>query len=361
MVTFLGSILFAIKKSKVIEIETNVSYFSCFVSLILKVSRLHLDFQLEGKTIPILRNLNFSIPKGETLALVGETGCGKSMTASAIMRLLPSPALPLRGEVLFQGKDLLKFSDREMRKVRGGEIGMIFQDPRTALNPVYTIGDQLAEVCEHKLQMHNKKEIEHKIWASLEEVQLPNPKHLSTLFPHQLSGGMLQRVMIAMALIGHPKLLIADEPTTALDVTIQSQILSLLDNLKKKREMSILLITHDMGVVSKVADQVIVMYAGQKIECGPTKDLFKYKMHPYTQALLEAMPSPFIPRGTLPVLKGNVPDPKALPKGCSFCPRCPHAMSLCREGETPYFFRERSTQEVKCWLYDQDLEWKIDD
>jgi peptide/nickel transport system ATP-binding protein len=332
------------------------------VNSILKVSHLFLDLKVDDKIVPILRDLNFSINEGETLAIVGETGCGKSMTAQAIMRLVPTKqVLPIRGEIFFKEKDLLKLSTSQMREIRGKDIAMIFQDPRSALNPVYTIGEQLKEVCCHKLNIHNRSEIERKIFKAMEEVQLLDPKHLCTLYPHQLSGGMLQRVMIAMALVGDPKLLIADEPTTALDVTIQAQILSLLSELKEKKKMSLLLITHDMGVVSKLADNVIVMYAGQKIESAPTKDLFKYKMHPYTQALLEAMPSPFIPRGTLPVLKGSVPDLKALPRGCSFSPRCPHAFSLCKSGDTPYFSREKSLQEVKCWLYDQDLEWKLDE
>jgi len=331
------------------------------MSTILQVSNLFLDLKLEGTTVPILRDLSFHIPQGSTVAIVGETGCGKSMTAAAIMQLLPKPqTFPLRGKILFEGRDLLKASESEMRRIRGKEISMIFQDPRSALNPIYTIGDQMKELCDYKLGLSEEESLL-KIYEALQEVQLQDVKRLVTLYPHQLSGGMLQRVLIAMALLCKPKLLIADEPTTALDVTIQAQILELLQGLQKKHGMSILLITHDMGVVSHIADSVVVMYAGQRIESATTHDLFKYNMHPYTQALLEAVPSPLLPRGTLPVLRGGVPDLRQLPRGCTFHPRCPQALPICQQGKVPYFHRDQSDQEVKCWLYDQDLQWKIDE
>ena len=328
---------------------------------VLSVRQLTTKLKLDGQVHKVLNNLSFDLEKGKTLAIVGETGCGKSMTALSIMRILPSPpALPPEGEILYNGQNLLSLSRKEMRKIRGRHIGMIFQDPSAALNPVYTIGEQLLEVCiAHLNEDHNAAE--ERVIKTLEEVQLPNPREIMLEYPHKLSGGMLQRVMIAMALILHPDILIADEPTTALDVTIQAQILKLLRDLQEKRGMATLLITHDMGVVAEMADDVVVMYAGEKLEQSSVQDLFNQNSHPYTQALFASRPDYSMARGALPTIEGSVPRIDNLPKGCAFHPRCKYALPLCQEGRVPYFGLPKNPEhEVKCWLYDQDLEWKID-
>ncbi|MCH9611180.1 MAG: Oligopeptide transport ATP-binding protein OppD [Chlamydiales bacterium] len=331
------------------------------MSLLLSVRKLTTKLKINNKIHSVLSGISFDLHKGKTLAIVGETGCGKSMTALSIMRILPTPpALPPEGEIFYKGKDLLKLSSRQMRRVRGRHISMIFQDPSSALNPVYTIGDQLLEVCLAHLE-ESVEEARERVLRTLEEVQLPNPQEIMNAYPHKLSGGMLQRVMIAMAIILHPDVLIADEPTTALDVTIQAQILQLLRDLSKKRGMATLLITHDMGVVAEVADEVIVMYAGQKVEQGPVRQLFTQSAHPYTQALFASRPNYTMPKGALPTIEGSVPRITQLPTGCHFHPRCKYALPLCKKGKVPYFgLKQDEGHEVKCWLYDQDLEWKID-
>ena len=329
---------------------------------VLSVRHLTTKLKIESGTHKVLSDLSFDLEKGKTLALVGETGCGKSMTALSIMRILPSPpALHPEGEILYQGQNLLDLSSREMRKIRGRHIGMIFQDPSSALNPVYTIGEQLLEMCEAHLD-ESYELAEERVIKGLEEVQLPNPRQLMAKYPHQLSGGMLQRVMIAMALLLNPDILIADEPTTALDVTIQAQILKLLKKLQEKRGMATLLITHDMGVVAEMADEVIVMYAGEKIEQAKVEHLFSQSSHPYTQALFASRPDYTMAKGALPTIEGSVPRLGQRPTGCPFNPRCRYALNLCKQGRVPYFsLPKKEEHEVKCWLYDQDLQWKIDD
>jgi oligopeptide/dipeptide ABC transporter ATP-binding protein len=306
--------------------------------------------------VAIVDSLSLELYKGKTLALVGESGCGKSMTALSIMKILPHPpALPPTGEVIYQGRNLLTFSEKEMRTIRGGKIAMIFQDPTTALNPVYTIGNQLIEAAELHLNLYGDEAAERAVIA-LTEVGISSPWERLQSYPHQLSGGMRQRVMIAMALMCEPDILIADEPTTALDVTIQAQILDLIRSLQKKKEMAVLLITHDMGVVAEMADDVIVMYAAQDVERGPVKRIFDNMAHPYTQELFASRAAIHPPKSPLHTIKGNVPSPEDFPRGCRFHPRCPFAMKVCLEGDVPRFPVENSTDQMaKCWLHDSLL------
>lgn len=309
----------------------------------------------------IVESLNFSLYYGKTLALVGESGCGKSMTALSIMRILPEPpALPPTGEVIYQGLNLLEISNKEMRRIRGAKIAMIFQDPMSALNPVYTIGNQLVEVAELHLGIFGEE-----AWAKacevLESVGVPAAQERMNAYPHQLSGGLKQRVMIAMALMCEPDVLIADEPTTALDVTIQAQILDLIRSKQQKNGMALLLITHDMGVVAKMADEVIVMYLAQGIETAKAENLFSTPSHPYTMGLFQSRPSIENRRGKLHPIPGQVPTFRHIPTGCRFHSRCPYMMDKCKSGPVPNFTLEEGHQ-AKCWLYDGTSEsrerWK---
>lgn len=327
----------------------------------LEVKNLTTRLKIDGKPYKVIENISFTLEEGKTLALVGETGCGKSMTAHSLLRIVQKPPLhSIEGEVLYKGVDLLKLNQTEMRRIRGKHIAMIFQDPRSALNPVYTVGDQLMEVCFNHLNLSVKNAKERTL-AVLKEVQLDASERLLKEYPHQLSGGMLQRVMIAMALICEPDILIADEPTTALDVTIQKQILELLHHLQNKRGMTTLLITHDMGVVAELADDVIVMYAGQKIEHATASSLFQNPSHPYTQALFASRPERPISEGKLSTIKGSVPRITQLPVGCRFHPRCPYAMPLCQDNEVPIYPLPTSKHHARCLLFDEHLQWKIDD
>ncbi len=294
---------------------------------------------------------------GKTLALVGESGCGKTMTALSIMRILPTPpALHPEGEVLYRGQNLLALSEKEMRRIRGGRIAMIFQDPVSALNPVYTIGSQLVEVAELHLGLYGDEAVNRAVKA-LKEVGIASPESRLYDYPHQMSGGMKQRVMIAMALMCEPDILIADEPTTALDVTIQAQVLDLMRELQKRKGMAVLLITHDMGVVAEMADDVIVMYAAQAVERGTVTEIFDHMSHPYTRGLFKSRPDPKKPQGELQAIKGTVPSITHYPHGCRFHPRCPFIMDKCRHGEVPDFTLEPgSKHQAKCWLYDGSLE-----
>ena len=299
----------------------------------LDVRNLKVSFSTPQGKLSVVNGISFQLHRGETLALVGESGCGKTVTALSILRLLPEPIAKItNGEIIFSGKNLLSLNSKQMRKVRGDEISMIFQDPMTSLNPVLTLGDQLVETL---LQHKNlkKKEALSKSGQLLGRVGLPSPEEKLKQYPHQLSGGMRQRVMIAMALACEPKILIADEPTTALDVLIQAQILDLLENLKRESSMSMLLITHDLGIVVEIAERLMVMYAGDEVETGPTKSLLKNPNHPYTKGLILSRPHLGIEgkkKQRLIEIEGSVPNPNKRPAGCSFHPRCKWVMDKCK-------------------------------
>src|SRR5690242_8911038 len=321
---------------------------------LLEVRNLQTHFPTRSGLVRAVDGVSFHLDRGELLGLVGESGCGKSMTALSIMRLIAPPGRIVNGEILFDGKDLLKLSNSEMREMRGDDIAMIFQDPMTSLNPVFTVGEQIAEA----LRLHRKMSRTEARLATIEamrEVAIPDPARRVNDYPHQLSGGMRQRVMIAMALACNPKLLIADEPTTALDVTIQAQILELLNELRKQRDLAVLLITHDLGVVAEVADRVAVMYTGKIVEESPVDELFARPKHPYTEGLLRSVPkltARDVARKTrLQTIEGTVPRPTALPPGCHFEPRCPYRLPRCREGEIPLY---QATEDVtvRCVLFD---------
>jgi oligopeptide/dipeptide ABC transporter ATP-binding protein len=287
--------------------------------------------------------------------LVGESGCGKSVTALSIMRLVQSPPGKIvGGQVLLDGRDLLHLSEAEMNRIRGGRISMIFQEPMTALNPLHKVGDQVAEgVLSH--EGVGRKAARARVIELLHEVGIPAPAQRYENYPHELSGGMRQRVMIAMALACRPELVIADEPTTALDVTIQAQILDLLRALQNDLGMALLLITHDLGVVAELADEVAVMYAGRVVEQGPVAELYDAPKHPYTQALLTSIPTLETKKGErLNAIRGSVPNLTRLPPGCAFAPRCPHVMDICRQ-ELPALQPVSERQLARCWLYDGSL------
>jgi len=299
-------------------------------------------------------DVSFHIDRGELLGLVGESGCGKSMTALSIMRLIAAPGEIVEGEIRFEDRDLLKLSNREMRDVRGNDVAMIFQDPMTSLNPVFAVGEQIAEA----LRLHrnlSRKDARQAAIAAMREVSIPDPELRADDYPHQLSGGMRQRVMIAMALACDPKLLIADEPTTALDVTIQAQILELLNHLRQTRELAVLLITHDLGVVAEVADRVCVMYTGKIVEASPVAELFARPKHPYTEGLLRSVPKltmkDVVKSERLQTIEGVVPSPLNVPPWCHFEPRCSYRMPRCREGAIPLYPAGEDVT-VRCVLYD---------
>lgn len=321
---------------------------------LLEVKDLRTHFKTRAGLVRAVDGVSFHLDQGELLAVVGESGCGKSMTALSIMRLVGAPGRIVGGEVLFEGEDLLKFSEDRMRALRGDDIAMIFQDPMTSLNPVYTVGEQIAEA----LRLHRKLDRKQAREAAIEamrEVSIPDPTRRANDYPHQLSGGMRQRVMIAMALACDPKLLIADEPTTALDVTIQAQILELLNDLRSTRDLAVLLITHDLGVVAEVADRVCVMYTGRVVEAATAEELFATPRHPYTEGLLASVPKLTIAgvKGAerLQTIEGTVPSPAALPPGCHFAPRCSHRMPRCTTEEIPLYPLESGAQ-VRCVLFD---------
>ncbi|WP_068471408.1 ABC transporter ATP-binding protein [Candidatus Protochlamydia phocaeensis] len=322
---------------------------------ILSVRNLTTKLQIGKDRWTIVDKLGFDLYRGKTLALVGESGCGKSMTALSLMRILPQPpALPPEGDVIYKGANLLALSEKEMRRIRGSKLAMIFQDPMSALNPVYTIGNQLIEVAEMHLNLFGNEALA-RARDALQAVGIPDADKRLSNYPHQLSGGLKQRIMIAMALMCEPDVLIADEPTTALDVTIQAQVLKLIRDLQEKNGMALLLITHDMGVVAEMADDVIVMYTAQGIERGASEDIFEHCAHPYTLGLFQSRPSLSSPKGKLKPIKGQVPSFRHMPSGCRFHPRCPFAMEKCRSGNVPDF--SLSPDHItKCWLYDQSAE-----
>lgn len=318
---------------------------------ILDVQDLTIRLQIAGHPVTVVDKLSFSLHRGKTLALVGESGCGKTLTALSLLKLIPSPpALAIEGSAYYRGDDLVRLSDKELRSVRGSKISMIFQDPTSALNPVYKVGIQLMEAAQAHLLLDDE-EAEARAVKALIEVGIPHPMTCMQNYPHQLSGGMRQRVMIAMALICEPDVLIADEPTTALDVTIQAQVLELIRALQKKNGMAVLLITHDMGVVAESADDVIVMYAGQEAETAPIHTLFDNMAHPYTQGLFRSRPNPKDNGKRLQAIKGNVPTVGNYPKGCRFHPRCPYVMKKCEEGQVPNFVVGEA-HHSRCLLWD---------
>ncbi|KAB2336695.1 ABC transporter ATP-binding protein [Cytobacillus depressus] len=315
---------------------------------LLEVKDLKTYFYTQNGIVPSVDGVSFSMEKGQTTALVGESGCGKSVTSFSIMQLVGAPGKIVAGEIHFKGQNIAQYSEKKMEKLRGNEISMIFQEPLTSLNPVLRIGDQLDEV----LLLHqklSKKEAKAESIKMLGKVGIPRPEKIYDSFPHELSGGMRQRVMIAMALSCSPSLLIADEPTTALDVTIQAQILKLMRNLKSEFDTSILLITHDLGVVAELADRVIVMYAGQVIEERDVFSLFDDPKHPYTQGLISSTPKIESQEDELMSIKGNVPAPNNRPSGCYFHPRCPKAKDICKSSMPE--LKGFEDGQVRCWLY----------
>ncbi len=322
---------------------------------LLEVKGLKTYFFMEEGVVKAVDGVSFDVQKGEILGLVGESGCGKSVTALSILRLIPSPPGKIvAGKVIFKGRDLLKISDEEMRRLRGKEISMIFQDPHTALNPVFTIGDQIAEPIElHQVieeRLISPEEVPKKVVEMLKLVGMPDPEVRVVEYPHQFSGGMKQRAMIAMMLSCNPSLLIADEPTTALDVTIQAQILELMKELRRKLNTSILIITHNLGVIAQMCDRVAVMYAGNIVEEADLITLFEEPKHPYTQALLKAIPKADVSRGKLVTIPGMVPSLVNPPPGCRFHPRCPFAMEVCTK-EDPVTIEVEKGHSVRCHLF----------
>ena len=297
----------------------------------LSVRNLKVYFDMDDRVVRAVDGISFEIQKGENVCLVGESGCGKSVSALSIMGLLPRPPARIAGgEILFKDLELLKMSDEDMREIRGNAIAMVFQEPMTSLNPVFTIGDQITEaiLIHEKLK---KEDLIKRCVGLLRDVGIPSPEERLRDYPHQLSGGQRQRVMIAMALACNPELFIADEPTTALDVTIQAQILELFKTLQQEREMSLLYITHDLSVVSTIADRIYVMYAGIMVEQGKRADIFKQPAHPYTRGLLKALPDPSKRGHELYSIPGAVPDPAFKPEGCPFNPRCDYVRESCRQ------------------------------
>jgi oligopeptide/dipeptide ABC transporter ATP-binding protein len=320
---------------------------------LLSVEHLTTGFDLNGRFVPAVIDVSFELNAGETLCLVGESGSGKSLTALSIMRLVQPPGRIARGRIIFQDRDLLAASEREMQRIRGAAIGLVFQEPMTALNPVFTIGSQIEET----LRVHGqatRSTARQRAIELLDAVSIPEPSRRVRDYPHQLSGGLRQRALIAMALACNPALLIADEPTTALDVTIQAQILDLLRDLRRRFRLALLLITHDLGIVAQMADRVGVMYAGRIVEEAPVRVLFADPKHPYTQGLMASIPSGT--RGSrLSAIPGTVPPLGALPPGCSFTPRCPRRFEPCPTAH-PGVTTVSTEHGVKCYLYGPAVE-----
>ncbi|MGG1663818.1 ABC transporter ATP-binding protein [Brevibacillus sp. NRS-1366] len=318
-------------------------------SPILEVKQLHTHIKTAGGIVKAVNGIDLTVNEGETLGIVGESGCGKSITSLSVMGLLPKPMAYIeRGSILFDGRDITHLSEKEMRKLRGNEVSMIFQEPMTSLNPVFTIGQQLSEPLKQHTRM-SKKEIRYKIIETLRMVGIPRAEQIVDEYPHQLSGGMRQRAMISLAMLCEPKLLIADEPTTALDVTIQAQILQLMKEIKQQTKMAMMLITHDLGVVAEMCDRVVVMYAGQVVESANVRSIFNEPSHPYTQGLLASMPDANDRKGELKSIPGSVPRPDEVPKGCTFAPRCSQAIEKCWHERPPLFTLRH--QSCRCWLY----------
>lgn len=321
---------------------------------LLEVEGLKTEFRRDGGSVMAVSGISFHINKGEVLGLVGESGCGKSVTSLSIMRLLKdTPGRIAGGAVRFEGTDLTQIQEKEMRRFRGNELAMIFQEPMTSLNPVLRIGRQLEEPIMLHLGYSRKRAREHAI-HTLKLVGIPRAEDVADEYPHQLSGGMRQRVMIAMAMSCSPKLLIADEPTTALDVTIQAQILDLMKRLKEEQEMGMLLITHDLGVVAEMCDRVVVMYAGRVVEEASVQELFANPQHPYTKGLIQSVPKLRQKVRRLESIQGNVPDLSAMPPGCKFMPRCAYAMEQCLQEPELLPVQGEADRKSRCWLTQMD-------
>lgn len=322
---------------------------------VLEVKNLQTYFYSSEGVAKAVDGVSFTLQKGETLGIVGESGCGKSMTSLSLLRLVPSPpGKIINGEILLNNTDILKLSDEELRKIRGNKISMIFQEPMTSLNPVLSVGEQIAE----SIRLHqglSRKEAWQKAVDMIRLVGIPAPEKRAKQEPYQLSGGMRQRIMIAMALACTPDVLIADEPTTALDVTIQAQIIDIIQNLQKQLGMSILFITHDLGVVAEVCDKIAVMYAGQVVEEGTTDSLFEKPLHPYTNGLIQSLPKLYEDQEELSTIQGTVPSPYHYPSGCRYAERCPFATELCREKQ-PELLTIEPGKKVRCWMYSK--EWQ---
>ncbi|MDQ0215967.1 peptide/nickel transport system ATP-binding protein [Oikeobacillus pervagus] len=322
---------------------------------LLEIKDLQTSFHTDDGKVTVVNGVNFQVAKGEIVGIVGESGCGKSVTSLSILGLIPKATSEIKGEILFNSENLIAASEKRMRKLRGNEIAMIFQEPMTSLNPVFTIGEQLSEV----LKIHNKsltkKQAKLRAIEMLKKVGLPRAEELMKEYPHQLSGGMRQRVMIAIAMICVPELLIADEPTTALDVTIQAQILDLMRKLNSETNTAIMLITHDLGVVAEMCHRIIVMYSGKVVEEADVRTIFKDAKHPYTIGLIKSVPDMRNKIDRLYSIPGNVPKPGSIQKGCHFAPRCTHAIQKCLE-KTPKLTNVSQNQKVRCWLYTEEGE-----
>lgn len=315
---------------------------------IIEVKGLRTYFHTDAGTVKAVDGVSFSVERGKTLGIVGESGSGKSITSLSIMQLLAGNGRIVDGEIIFEGENLLQKSEEEMRLIRGKKLAMIFQEPMTSLNPVFTIGEQITEA----LLLHEdmtKEQARARAIEMLQLVRIPLPEKRYKEYPHELSGGMRQRVMIAMALCCNPDLLICDEPTTALDVTIQAQILDLINDLKKETGTSVMMITHDLGVIAEVADDVMVMYAGRIVEKASCDEIFEEPLHPYTNGLLDCIPKLDDDREELSTIEGMVPSFDDMPKGCAFCPRCPYAREICKE-QMPELM-QRGDRYVRCFRY----------
>ena len=322
------------------------------MSSLLEVENLNVHIKTQLGIVKAVRGVSFSLQKGETLAIVGESGSGKSITVTGTMGLLPNNGKIAEGTVFMEGKELSKLPEREMQKIRGEDISMIFQDPMTSLNPTMTVGKQIMEVLHEHHPEFSKETLKEKAIEQIRLVGLSNPETRFGQYPHQLSGGMRQRVIIAIALACNPKILIADEPTTALDVTIQAQILDLMKELQGKIDTSIILITHNLGVVANIADRVAVMYGGKLVETGSLRDLFYQTAHPYTKGLLASIPKLHEHNQQLFSIPGTPPDLMDPPKGCPFAARCPHTMKVC-EAYMPEYTCLSETHKAACWLLDE--------
>jgi len=318
---------------------------------ILDIKNLSVHFKVYGGVLKVLDGVNLVVQRGQKVGLVGETGCGKTTSMRAVLRTLPMPPARIPGgEILFEGQDVLKMNDSQLRRVRGRGISMIFQDPTAALNPVFNVGQQIEAVVRYSTDSRlSRQEARQRALAPLREVALPDPERMLDTYPVQLSGGMRQRVCIAMALVANPRLLIADEPGTSLDVTIQDQILRLLRNLVEEKGLSVIVITHTLGVVRELTDRVYVMYAGNMVEVAATAQLFREPFHPYTRGLMAAVPR-LSGGGVSDGIPGRIPSYMSPPPGCRFHPRCPQAMDICRQ-EKPAFYTLGSDHQVACFLY----------